>query len=127
MRKMLEERCEDVIDERLKGWISDFEVAINGRVPEQVGEKEGEFEFGEFDFMKWLNEFPLKYEDDPYYRAKRLYFKQDGCEDSFVFFKDGSIKYYYLHWYDSASRTLYGYNGAIMKKVQRKIEWLSED
>ena len=133
---MLEERCEDVIDERLEKWVIKFEEASNNMNPyieiqhvkgkeKEVKEEDDELDEDmdeEFDFMDWLNDCRLKYEDDPYYRATRLFFRGNGYEEGFVFFNDGTIKYYYLHWYDSAVRTLYGVDASIMREVKDIIE-----
>ncbi len=93
--------CEEKIDQELNSRIKDFKNALNN----------------EDDFIEWLNDYALAYEDDPHYRAKKLELSYGGPADGFRFFEDGTIQYYYQDWFDGAIRTLYGEDYKIMLEV----------
>lgn len=105
---MKQESCEERIDRALASRIDDFKNALNGKYPD--GEH---YE----DFVDWLNSYALAYEDDPYYRAKKLELSWGGPADYFLFFEDGTIEYHYQDWFDGAKRELDGRDYDIMQEV----------
>ena len=98
-------------NEQLEDRINDFESALNGRDPE-TWEKVN-------NFLDWLNDYVLTYEDDPYYRAKRLVLSWGGPgADRFLFFKDGTIEYHCLCLDKYVTSVLGGHNLEIMEQVR---------
>lgn len=102
-----EEKCSQRIEKELRGRIQDFKAAL------EEAEKEEDF-----DFYDWINENALAYDDDPYYRAKRLELSYGGPQDYFLFFEDGTIEYHFLDWFDGAKITLEGEDYKIMEQVR---------
>lgn len=115
--------CKGRIDKELKERIEDFKNALEGKYP-----NEEEFE----DFLEWLNCYALAYDDDPYYRAKRLELSYGGPQDYFLFFYDQEggryrIEYHFLDWFDGAERVLEGDDFEIMKEVfENYLHWEKE-
>jgi hypothetical protein len=106
--------CEERIDEHLQGRVEEIKEVLN-----QYGEDEKiKFDGCEYeDVIEWLNCWALAYEDDPHYRAKRLELSTGGPADGFIFFEDGSIKYYFQDWFDGAERELYGEDEAVLQDL----------
>jgi hypothetical protein len=104
---MKHESCEQRIKQELRQRIADFRQALAGK-------------FG--DFIDWINEYALAYDKDTKTGAKRLELSYGGPQDYFEFFPDGTIKYYFLDWFDGASVELHGRDYEVMSKVWRILE-----
>jgi len=111
--------CEERIDEELESRLKDFKLALDGKYGEALGDKDMEIE----DFLDFINNYALAYDDDAHYRAKRLELSWGGPQDYFLFFEDGIIEYHFLHWFDGAKRTLEGENYKIMAEVRDRLSF----
>ncbi len=116
----MKNRCEERIDECLKGRIKDFTLALQGKYSEAYGDETAVFE----DFIDFINSYSLQFDDDPVYRAKRLLLSTGGPEDYFLFFeRNDTIVYCYKDWFDSAERTLSGVDYVIMRQVRDRLDF----
>jgi len=100
--------CEERIDEHLKNWIAEFKEALDKANGDYEWTEDEEDERESFDIIDWLNNNALSYNDDTYYRAKRLELSWGGPADGFIFFENGDIVYYFQDWFDGAKRELTG-------------------
>ena len=113
--------CEERIDEHLRSRIEDFKHALKS-----ADENDGKVIISDDevydDLIEWINNYALSYDDDPVYRAKRLELSWGGPSDGFRFFENADlIEYYFMDWFDGATRTLYGEDYNIMKEFYDRV------
>ena len=92
--------CNELIQQQLKGRLEEIEEILKSDDP-----------------IEELNAFALSYSDDPYFRAKTLELSAGGPSDGFRFFDNGLIEYYYMDWFDGASRVLCGKEEALLREL----------
>jgi len=91
--------CQELIQQKLKDRLGKIEEILKSDDPTK------------------LNAFVLAYSHDPLFRAKTLELSTGSSSDGFLFFDNGTIEYYYMDWFDGASRVLCGKEEALLKKL----------
>ena len=99
-------KCEDKIEQHLRDRIEDIKVALAGH-----------FEEGIEDLIDWLHSVSLSYEEDTHYRAWNWALSWGGPSDGFRFFEDGAIEYYFMDWFDGATRELRGEQLEVLREL----------
>ena len=115
MKNERQKTCEERIGKELKGRIHDFELALKGNFKKLTEDNDLP---EEYDFIDWINEYALAYNDDPEYRGKRLELSYGGPQDYFVFHENGQITYHFLDWFDGAKRYLFDHDLKVMEQVR---------
>jgi len=105
--------CEKRIDEHLQERLEEVRQAISNSGSDEVAVNGEKYD----DVIEWLNCWTLCYADDPHYRAKRLELSYGGPADGFRFFEDDTIEYYFMDWFDGATRELHGNDKEIMQEL----------
>ena len=120
MKSKREKRCEDRIDEELRGRIEDFSQAMKS-ADHNDGKVINEDGYSYEDMVEWINAYALSFGDDPTFRAKRLELSWGGPQDYFLFFDNGDIEYHFLDWFDGAKRRLDGADYTLMREFYDEV------
>jgi len=113
---MRKKTCKEVINEKLKERIKQFEEVLKLAEESENGSfvvDDCEYE----DLIDWINQTALAYSDDLTYRGKKLELSWGGPADGFIFLEDGNIIYYYQDWFDGAEEWLSGHEYEVMKEI----------
>jgi len=87
-----QEKCESLIDGKLKSRIHDFE-SVYYRIIKDSSLNQDEKTRA---FFRWLRRYILLFEELPYSpKDRKMLLSYDDSIDYFIFFHDGTIKYYY--------------------------------